>query len=395
MKSLAKFLSFLSLLLVFFPAGAQIQNAVQWTTYHKPTENLKVGDVVTLYFAGKIDEGFHVYSAEPPEGWPQLASFFDLDEETTGIEVMGKLQEEGHPETAYDDIFETNITIYHDKIVFKQPVKITAENPHIASYVTYQVCDISQCVPGNIDYELDLKTVSATPAPVNAEPKESQPAEEEKTPASQAENKVEANNPIQTPAPASPVFVPELSTETGATNEPSVQAEPGDQTIEITPEDNPDPVSQTPGRILSSSTRTVTKGRQKHAQHHPGRVDFWLCLTADPLHLSPYSLDGQFLYQAVQNPAEGIQNAIVYGLSIIFIFTFLGLLVSIIFGGDVLRQVAVNPWFNFFIFALIFVFALSFLGMFDITLPSSWSTALSVKSEKVVLPASSSWPWCW
>jgi hypothetical protein len=264
-----------------------------------------VGDVVTLYFAGKIDEGFHVYSAEPPEGWPQLASFFDLDEETTGIEVMGKLQEEGHPETAYDDIFETNITIYHDKIVFKQPVKITAENPHIASYVTYQVCDISQCVPGNIDYELDLKTVSATPAPVNAEPKESQPAEEEKTPASQAENKVEANNPIQTPAPASPVFVPELSTETGATNEPSVQAEPGDQTIEITPEDNPDPVSQTQAESSPPQQEPLQKEGKSMLSIILEGLIFGFASLLTPLHLSPYSLDGQFLYQAVQNPGRG------------------------------------------------------------------------------------------
>ncbi len=80
--------------------------------------------------------------------------------------------------------------------------------------------------------------------------------------------------------------------------------------------------------------------------------------------------------------AKGIRNAGFYGLSIISIYTVLGLLVAVILGPDTMRQFSVSPGFNLALFALIFVFALSFLGMFDITLPASWSTALSKSSDR-------------
>lgn len=80
--------------------------------------------------------------------------------------------------------------------------------------------------------------------------------------------------------------------------------------------------------------------------------------------------------------ATGIRNATFYGISIISIYTILGLLVAVVLGPDTMRQFSVSPGFNLALFVLIFVFALSFLGMFDITLPASWSTALSKSSDR-------------
>ncbi len=78
---------------------------------------------------------------------------------------------------------------------------------------------------------------------------------------------------------------------------------------------------------------------------------------------------------------KGIQNAILYGLSIIIIYVGLGLLVTALFGASALNAISTNAVVNLFFFALLVVFALSFFGLFEITLPSSWSTALDSKAR--------------
>jgi thiol:disulfide interchange protein DsbD len=80
--------------------------------------------------------------------------------------------------------------------------------------------------------------------------------------------------------------------------------------------------------------------------------------------------------------SKGIRNAAVYGLSIVFIYTFLGLVISILFGKDAMYYFSVNPWVNLAIFSVIFLFGLSFLGWFEVTLPSAWSTAIGKQSDR-------------
>ena len=78
---------------------------------------------------------------------------------------------------------------------------------------------------------------------------------------------------------------------------------------------------------------------------------------------------------------KGTQNAILYGLSIIVLYVGLGLLVTILFGASALNELSTNAIVNIFFFLLLVVFALSFFGLFEITLPDSWSTALDTKAR--------------
>jgi cytochrome c biogenesis protein CcdA len=79
-----------------------------------------------------------------------------------------------------------------------------------------------------------------------------------------------------------------------------------------------------------------------------------------------------FFTKQSKTKAEGIFKASLYGLGIIVIYVGLGLAVSLIFGADSLNKMATNPWFNLAFFVLFVVFAASFFGAFEITLPSSW-----------------------
>ena len=89
-----------------------------------------------------------------------------------------------------------------------------------------------------------------------------------------------------------------------------------------------------------------------------------------------------FFTKQSKNKAAGIKNALIYGASIVIIYVLLGILVSAIFGADALNALSTNVWFNIIFFLLLIVFALSFLGAFEIVLPSSWGTKVDAQADK-------------
>src|SRR5690606_19252417 len=80
--------------------------------------------------------------------------------------------------------------------------------------------------------------------------------------------------------------------------------------------------------------------------------------------------------------AQGIKNVIIYGLSIIVIYVALGLLITFLFGASALNEAASSAFFNLFFFAILIVFAVSFLSAFEITLPSSFVNKIDAKTNK-------------
>jgi len=89
-----------------------------------------------------------------------------------------------------------------------------------------------------------------------------------------------------------------------------------------------------------------------------------------------------FFTKQSKNKASGIRNAIIYGLSIIFIYVILGVAVSSIFGADALNNMATNVYFNIAFFLLLIIFAASFLGAFEITVPNSWINKADSASDR-------------
>lgn len=89
-----------------------------------------------------------------------------------------------------------------------------------------------------------------------------------------------------------------------------------------------------------------------------------------------------FFTKGSQNKSTAVSRAMFYGLSIIVIYVVLGLLVTVIFGADALNSLSTNGVFNFLFFILLMIFAISFLGAFEITLPSSWVNKMDANSDK-------------
>ncbi len=89
-----------------------------------------------------------------------------------------------------------------------------------------------------------------------------------------------------------------------------------------------------------------------------------------------------FFTKQSKNKAKGIKNAIIYGISIVLIYVFLGTVITLIFGADALNALSTNVWFNVIFFVLLVVFALSFLGAFEIMLPNSWANKVDRQADK-------------
>jgi thiol:disulfide interchange protein DsbD len=89
-----------------------------------------------------------------------------------------------------------------------------------------------------------------------------------------------------------------------------------------------------------------------------------------------------FFTKRSKTKAAGIRNAIIFGISIIVIYVLLGTLVSLLFGADALNALSTNEWFNIFFFLILIIFAASFLGAFELTLPSSWGTKVDAQADK-------------
>lgn len=484
----------------FLNANAQMEllEKAKWKKSYSPKENLTIGDIITITFDVDIDDGFHMYSAVPPEGAPMLAATFDLDPTSTGIELVDRLQDKGGtPESGYDDVFEANITIYHDKVTYTQQLKITEADVRMDGFVRYQVCDASLCVPGVEEMSFVAKA-TAPKAPVvvpKTEPEASPSKEDGSASVQKGEQKEPPVAAKTTSITEAEEAVPVLETapiqdpnftgagELGGTRDllaamrwerittlngevvdlKKINVKPEDEitltfkaklepgiyiystvppataantptafamidaesrgveriggTEEVgAPKEKFDEVFKTTVRYFTEEATFVQRFRVTEANPHiEGRLEFQVCddsscvpgtedvsislstalwrlfingfffgllsvLTPCIFPLIPLTVS--FFTKANDNRAKGIFNALFYGASIISIYTLLGIVVTLVLGADAMRLLSVNPWFNLALFAMIFAFSLSFLGMFDITLPSSWSTAIGKQSDK-------------
>lgn len=88
-----------------------------------------------------------------------------------------------------------------------------------------------------------------------------------------------------------------------------------------------------------------------------------------------------YFTKRAETKGKGIQGAIIYGVSIIVIYVVLGLLITVIFGASALNELATDGFFNVFIFLILLIFGISFLGAFEITLPSSFVNKMDSKSD--------------
>lgn len=331
---------FLYLLLIFATTASvqsQILDPVKWSTSVK-----KISDTeYELVAKANIDDNWHLYSQEVPDDGP-LPTVFTF-EENSAYKSLGDVKE-SKGTTEHDPVFDMVITFFSNTATFTKRIALTGnEGTTIKGEVEFMVCDDTRCLPPNY---VDL--VFKIPAP--------------------GKGSKTGTLPVGTDNPES------AQTPTEGQND-TIAADSG--------------LAEGVKDKVQSSENSQAAVAQTKKQENRGLwtifvVAFLFGFTAllTPCVFPMIPMTVSFFTKQSKSRAAGIKNAIIYGIAIIIIYVFLGAIVTWFFGADALNALSTNVWFNFFFFILLVVFALSFLGAFEIMLPNSWANKVDKQADR-------------
>jgi len=174
------------------------------------------------------------------------------------------------------------------------------------------------------------------------------------------------------------------------------ESAPSEPTTAVDPTEGTDPAQdaeQGPAAVEPAKTEAPEGAKSAEAENaEADGLNLWALFGAGmlggffalimPCIFPMIPLTVSFFLKQSTSKADGVRKALLYGVSINVIYVVLGLLVTVVFGSDALNAMATNPWFNLAFFALFVVFAISFFGAFEITLPSSWVNKVDDQSQR-------------
>ncbi len=307
---------------------SQLLNPVKW---NYSIEN-NGSEKATLVISASIDKGWHLYSQFIGDGGPVPTSF--KFEKSNAYELVGKVKEVPKAKVVQDEIFGMEVAWFEKKASFKQEIKIKSNKDFkIKGVLEFMVCDDKQCLPPEeVEFSFDVKGYTA---------------------ASEA-------------APSA-----EIKTNTEDSTAETVTATVSD-------------TSKTDTSKSLANTSVSSKEDDKSSMwgiFFQGFLFGFVALLM-PCIFPMIPLTVSFFTKQSKSRAAGIRNALIYGLSIVVIYVGLGLGITILLGASALNELSSDAIFNLVFFLVLVVFATSFFGAFEITLPSSWSTKADAKADK-------------
>ena len=336
-------LSCLLIIMAWLPSFAQIQEPVKFKTELKTISDTEA----QIVFTGNIDAGWHVYSTDLPSGGPISATF--NVEKIQGAELMGKLTPQGKEIENFDKVFEMKLRYFENTATFVQKFKITDASYQIEGYLVYGACNDENCLPPTeVPFSFSGKGNAATATVATSETK----AETVNQPA--AENSVAETTAIDSTA-----------TVALSDNETSVQ-------------DYWTPVIK---ELNSYGETTSQQDRSWIYIFFAGFIGGLLALFT-PCVWPIIPMTVSFFLKRSKDKKKGIRDAWTYGASIVVIYVALGLAITLIFGASALNALSTNAVFNILFCLMLIIFAASFFGAFELTLPSKWSNAVDSKAEQ-------------
>lgn len=331
------------LLLLAVMTQAQIQEPVKFKAELKNVS----ADEVEVVFSATIDNGWHVYSTDLGDGGPISATF--NTEKLSGAAVDGKLKPVGKEISTYDQMFEMKVRYFEHSVQFVQKLKLTGGEYHIEGFLEYGACNDENCLPPTqVPFRFSGKAAGKA-------------ADAEKTEVTEVASTEQASN---------------VETTDGAVTADSVTtvAEVKDEAADLWK-----PV------IDELKAMGETSSSQEDMSwiyvFITGFVGGLLALFT-PCVWPIIPMTVSFFLKRNKDKKKGIRDAWTYGASIVVIYVALGLIITGIFGANALNALSTNAIFNIFFCLMLVVFAASFFGAFEITLPSKWSNAVDSKAEK-------------
>ena len=271
-----------------------------------------------LVMNGIIVSGWHLYSQFTPENGP-LPAEFKFENSKANYELVGKTKESPYKKQ-YNDVFEVDEYYFEKKVTFTQKVKVSnSKLTSIIAMIDYQVCK-EVCINQDFTFTFTLPEIK------------------------------------------------EVKTSTTAVKVDSLKNDTVQTTIKSSETVKIEATKKKPDSSLLTIFLLAFLG------------GFAALLTPCVFPMIPMTVS--FFTKQSKNPAQGKRNAILYGISIIAIYVILGLVITAVFGADALNALSTNPWFNVFFFLLLIIFAVSFLGAFEIMLPNSWANKVDKQADR-------------
>ncbi len=300
--------------------NAKIYDPVKWSFASEKLNDKEYNLIITA----KIEKGWHVYSQFIEDGGPIPTSFKFMP--SSDYKLVGSVTESPKAETAFDKTFDMQIAWHKDQVVFKQKVLLKVPEIKISGMLEFMVCDDQRCLPSEeVEFTIAIQAGS-----------------------SQADL--------------------------------TASSAKSDSTASIISSDSPSPALQ-PASVPTIQAPADSANSSLWAIYIAGFIG-GLAAFFMPCIYPMIPLTVSFFTKKSGSRAKGIQSAIIYGLSIIVIYVALGLLITLIFGASALNEAASSATFNLLFFIILIIFGISFLGAFDITLPSSLVNKMDEKSNQ-------------
>ena len=348
-----KTLSVLILLVASVCAMAQMADPVHFTSKLV----MLGGDEAQIEFSAKIDNGWHVYSTGLGNDGPISATF--NASKMDGVKTVGGLTHKGKEISQFDNMFGMKLRYFEGSVTFIQKIKFTKPQYSINCYLEYGACNDETCMPPtSVDF---IKSGNA-------------PAVAKDAAADKADNA--ADNAAAANAAAT-------ASEEGATAEEgaTVSGDSVAASMNVAAPDSATAASLWQPVIsdLKAYEAAPTDSSLLYIFFAGLIGGFLALLTPCVWPIIPMTVS--FFLKRNKERSKAIREAVTYGISIVVIYVVLGLVVTLLFGASALNALSTNAVFNIFFCLLFVVFAASFFGAFEITLPSSWSNKIDAKSE--------------
>lgn len=313
---------------------------VQWSFSSKKV----AADQFDLVTTAKIDAGFHLYSQFIGDGGP-IATAFTF-EKSGDYQLSGKVKESGNRKEEIEPLFDNMKLIwFEDKVVFTQRVKILKPKVTVKGSINFMTCNDKMCDPPT-DQSFEVKW-EGSPASQGTGSTNEIPGKDSLAKAALADTSHVSDT-------ASKAMAAPLAGDTLATATSQEVVAPDDDDVRN-----------------MSDWKTFIAG-----------FGYGLIALLMPCVWPVIPLTISFFLKQNKEKKKGRMNALLYGFSIVMIFVVLGILVSLFTNEQKLNELSTGWFFNLLFFVLFFLFGLSFLGVFEIRVPSSWINRSETMSDK-------------
>ena len=308
------------------------EDKVDWKFYIDYKDNCEAFVVAKLVMV----EHWHINALKLPQDNFGYATVFKI-QESSKLQILGQVLEP-NPITKFDEESEETLSYHEGTIYLKQKIEIkSVDDFKLKLTFSYQPCDSVKCLlPFEEDFEVNVKGCTAENETIEVQPQDS----------------VVIDSSVQT-----------LNLDSVAMD--SINNLNANSNSNVG--NNNESETKDKGSLFTIFILSFLSG-------------FAALLTPCVFPMIPMTVS--YFTKTSKSKSQGIRNALLYGISIIVIYILLGTIVTAVFGAETLNNMSTNPTFNIIFFVLLVVFAISFMGAFEIRMPNSWINKADQRADK-------------